>query len=92
MSGFDQRDGLIWFNGEMIPWTDAQVHLLTHALHYGSAVFEGMRAVLFDGVFRWDLLAGAMTLNIVYLGIGAALFLWSFQVARRHGLLLQTGE
>jgi len=55
-------------------------------------VFEGMRAVLFDGVFRWDLLAGAMTLNIVYLGIGAALFLWSFQVARRHGLLLQTGE
>lgn len=47
MPGFDERDGLIWFNGEMIPWTDARVHVLTHALHYGSAVFEGMRA--YDG-------------------------------------------
>jgi len=55
-------------------------------------VFEGMREVLFDGVFRWDLLAGALVLNIVYLCIGAALFLWSFQVARHRGLLLQTGE
>ena len=47
MPGFDERDGLIWFNGELIPWTDARVHMLTHALHYGSAVFEGMRA--YDG-------------------------------------------
>ncbi len=47
MSAYDQRDGFIWFNGELIPWTDARVHLLTHALHYGSAVFEGMRA--YDG-------------------------------------------
>jgi len=47
MSGYDQREGVIWFNGELIPWTDARVHLLTHALHYGSAVFEGMRA--YDG-------------------------------------------
>ena len=55
-------------------------------------VFEGMRAVLFDSVFRWDLLVGAVALNVVYLGIGAVLFLWSFRAARRHGLLLQTGE
>ena len=47
MSTYDQRDGFIWFNGELIPWSDARVHLLTHALHYGSAVFEGMRA--YDG-------------------------------------------
>ncbi len=47
MSGYDQREGVIWFNGELIPWDDARVHLLTHALHYGSAVFEGMRA--YDG-------------------------------------------
>ncbi len=47
MSNYDQRDGFIWFNGELIPWNDARVHLLTHALHYGSAVFEGMRA--YDG-------------------------------------------
>jgi branched-chain amino acid aminotransferase len=41
---FDQRDGVIWFNGEFVPWKDAKVHVLTHALHYGSAVFEGERA------------------------------------------------
>ncbi len=41
---FDQRDGLIWLDGEFVPWKDAKVHVLTHALHYGSAVFEGERA------------------------------------------------
>ena len=40
---YDQRDGVIWMNGEFMPWRDARVHLLTHALHYGSAVFEGER-------------------------------------------------
>ena len=40
---YDQRDGYIWLNGELVPWRDARVHLLTHALHYGSAVFEGER-------------------------------------------------
>jgi branched-chain amino acid aminotransferase len=44
---YDQRDGVIWMNGEFIPWRDARVHLLTHALHYGSAVFEGER--IYDG-------------------------------------------
>jgi ABC-2 type transport system permease protein len=55
-------------------------------------VFEGMRAVLLDGVVRLDLLAGAALLNLLYLGVGASLFLWSFHVARRRGLLLKTGE
>ena len=41
---FDQRDGLIWYNGEFIPWADAKVHVLTHGLHYASCVFEGVRA------------------------------------------------
>ena len=41
---FDDRDGYIWMNGEFIPWRDTKVHLLTHSLHYGSAVFEGERA------------------------------------------------
>ena len=41
---FDQRDGVIWMDGEYVPWADAKVHVLTHALHYGSAVFEGERA------------------------------------------------
>jgi len=41
---FDDRDGFIWFDGKLVPWRDAQVHVLTHALHYASAVFEGERA------------------------------------------------
>ena len=41
---FDQRDGFIWMNGKMLPWKEAQVHVLTHGLHYGSSVFEGERA------------------------------------------------
>jgi branched-chain amino acid aminotransferase len=38
------RDGVIWFDGEMVPWREAQVHVLTHTLHYGMGVFEGLRA------------------------------------------------
>ena len=41
---FDDRDGWIWFNGEIVPWRDAKIHVLTHGLHYGSCVFEGERA------------------------------------------------
>ncbi|MCQ4631024.1 branched-chain amino acid aminotransferase [Shinella sp. CPCC 100929] len=41
---FDQLDGQIWFNGEFVDWKDAKIHVLTHGLHYASAVFEGERA------------------------------------------------
>jgi branched-chain amino acid aminotransferase len=41
---FDDRDGFIWFDGALRPWRDANVHVLTHAMHYASAVFEGARA------------------------------------------------
>ena len=41
---FDDRDGLIWFDGVMVPWRDARIHVLTHGLHYASGVFEGERA------------------------------------------------
>jgi branched-chain amino acid aminotransferase len=41
---FDDRDGTIWFNGELVPWRDANIHVLSHALHYASAVFEGQRS------------------------------------------------
>ncbi|WP_075188303.1 branched-chain amino acid transaminase [Teredinibacter haidensis] len=41
---FADRDGVIWFDGELIPWRDAKVHVLTHTLHYGMGVFEGVRA------------------------------------------------
>ncbi|MBD3771414.1 MAG: branched-chain amino acid aminotransferase [Rhodobacterales bacterium] len=41
---YDDRDGYIWMDGEFVPWRDTKVHVLTHALHYASAVFEGERA------------------------------------------------
>jgi len=41
---FDDRDGWIWFDGKLVPWREAQVHVLTHALHYASSVFEGQKA------------------------------------------------
>ncbi len=41
---FDDRDGQIWYNGKLVPWRDAKVHVLNHGLHYGSSVFEGERA------------------------------------------------
>jgi branched-chain amino acid aminotransferase len=44
MSTFADRDGWIWFDGEMVPWREAKVHVLTHTLHYGMGVFEGVRA------------------------------------------------
>ena len=43
MIPYDDRDGQIWFDGKLVPWREAKVHFLTHALHYGSGVFEGVR-------------------------------------------------
>ncbi|MEO0999491.1 MAG: branched-chain amino acid aminotransferase [Pseudomonadota bacterium] len=44
MTGYDDRDGMIWLDGRLVPWRDANVHILTHAIHYASSVFEGERA------------------------------------------------
>ena len=44
MGSYDDRDGTIWMDGILTPWREAKVHILTHALHYGSSVFEGERA------------------------------------------------
>lgn len=41
---FHDRDGFIWLDGGLVPWREANIHILSHALHYGSAVFEGLRA------------------------------------------------
>ena len=43
-AAYHDRDGFIWFDGKLVPWREANVHVLTHALHYASAVFEGERA------------------------------------------------
>ncbi len=51
----DDRDGHIWFDGKMVPWREAQIHVLTHTLHYGMGVFEGVRAYHTDqgaAIFR----------------------------------------
>jgi len=44
MAGYDDRDGKIWLDGEMVDWREANVHILSHAMHYASSVFEGERA------------------------------------------------
>lgn len=52
---FADRDGVIWMDGELVPWREANVHVLTHTLHYGVGVFEGLRAYQTDqgtAIFR----------------------------------------
>ena len=50
---YDDRDGVIWHNGRMVPWRDARLHVLSHGLHYASSVFEGERA--YNGkIFKLD--------------------------------------
>ncbi len=44
MQTMADRDGIIWFDGELVPWREAKIHVLTHTLHYGMGVFEGVRA------------------------------------------------
>jgi branched-chain amino acid aminotransferase len=54
---FDDRDGYIWMDGEFVDWREAKVHVLTHTLHYGVGVFEGVRAYATDrgpAIFRLD--------------------------------------
>lgn len=57
MKSFNDRDGLIWFDGEWVDWRDAKIHVLTHTLHYGMGVFEGVRAYQTDNgaaIFRLE--------------------------------------
>ncbi|HEX9648895.1 MAG TPA: branched-chain amino acid aminotransferase [Alphaproteobacteria bacterium] len=53
MIDFDKRDGWIWYDGEMVPWRDAKLHVLSHGLHYASCVFEGQR-VYGGTIFRLE--------------------------------------
>jgi branched-chain amino acid aminotransferase len=57
MLKMSERDGVIWMDGEMVPWREAKVHVLTHTLHYGLGVFEGVRAYKTDkgsAIFRLE--------------------------------------
>ena len=54
---YADRDGVIWMDGTKVPWRDANVHVLTHSLHYGVGAFEGIRAYETDkgtAIFRLD--------------------------------------
>jgi ABC-2 type transport system permease protein len=74
------------------------IHVLPDALQLvayampSAYVFEGMRDVLLQQTFRWDLLARAFALNLVYLAVGIALFAMAIRHARRKGTLFQMGE
>ncbi|NCF49680.1 MAG: branched-chain amino acid aminotransferase [Bacteroidetes bacterium] len=62
---FDDRDGLIWLNGEMVEWRDAKTHTLSHGLHYASLVFEGERAYggnIFEGAAHTERLRNSCKL------------------------------
>ena len=69
---FDNRDGLIWMNGNFINWNDAKIHVLNHGLHYGSCVFEGIRVYnkkvfkLMEHTERLFLSAKTLDLDIDY--------------------------
>src|SRR5246500_433482 len=62
---YDDRDGFIWMDGQLRPWRDGKIHVLTHGLHYASAVFEGERAyngVIFKGTEHSERLVRSATL------------------------------
>jgi ABC-2 type transport system permease protein len=78
----------IWYPIEVLPrWLQAVAAVLP-----SSHVFEGMRSILIDGVYRADLMLIAVALDGVYLAIGSLVFITMFERARRDGQLLQTGE
>lgn len=88
---FDDRDGTIWFNGQFIPWREAQIHVINHGLHYASCVFEGERA--YEGhifkspehterLFRSASLLG-MSIPFTPAEIGAA----KDEILKRNGLI-----
>ena len=53
MIPYDKRDGKIWYNNELVNWQEAKLHVLSHGLHYGSFVFEGLR--VYDGeIFKLE--------------------------------------
>ena len=78
----------VYYPVDVLPEAAQAVAALLPSAH----VFEGMRAVMIQGVFRTDLFLWAAGLNVAYIAGGAALFLYAFEIARRRGLILQSGE
>lgn len=90
----ENRDGWIWLDGQFVPWRDARVHVLTHTLHYGLGVFEGIRAYRTPGgtaIFRLAehlerLLESAHILGLEHAFGEAELAAACCDVVRRNGL------
>jgi len=78
----------VWYPVDVLPGWLQPVAWALPTTH----VFEGMRAVLITGIFRWDLFASAFALNILYLALGFGAFLYAFARARQRGQLLQSSE
>ena len=78
----------VYYPVEVLPEAAQSIAAVLPSAH----VFEGMRAVMIEGTFRTDLFLWAVGLNLVYIAAGAALFLYAFEIARRRGLILQSGE
>ena len=78
----------VYYPVDVLPEAAQAVALALPSAH----VFEGMRAVMIEGVFRMDLFLWAIGLNVVYIAGGVALFAYAFKIARRRGLILQSGE
>ena len=78
----------VYYPVDVLPEAAQAVALALPSAH----VFEGMRAVMIEGVFRMDLFLWAAGLNVAYIAGGVALFAYAFKIARRRGLILQSGE
>lgn len=78
----------VYYPVDVLPEAAQAVALALPSAH----VFEGMRAVMIEGVFRTDLFLWAIALNVAYIAGGVALFAYAFNIARRRGLILQSGE
>ena len=78
----------VWYPVDVLPGWLQPVAWALPTTH----VFEGMRAVLIQGAFRWDLFASAFALNILYLALGFGAFLYALARARQRGQLLQSSE
>ena len=80
---FDDRDGVIWFNGELVAWRDAKLHVLSHGLHYASAVFEGER--VYEGrVFKLNEHSRRLVLSAELLGFQLPLTAEEIDAATRQ--------
>ena len=90
MIPFDNREGWIWLDGDFVAWNDARLHICTHALHYGSAVFEGER--MYNGhIFELEahtrrLFKSAETLDFEIPFTEAEINAASTEACRRNGL------